>query len=234
MMIHMTAPFTEDPDTARLLDQAARGDVAATGELLERHRDRLTRMVRLRLDARVRARLGISDVIQEAWLEASQRIDDYFRNPEVPFYVWLRFITAQRVLTAHRRHIGAQGRAVGREQQLDVAGLSATSVSLAAELIGRDASPSRAANRAELRERVTEALEAMEPIDREVLALRHFEQLGNVDVARVLGIDTDAASKRYVRALRRLRVALGDVDLGQDSIERGSGKGGRGQRDVRA
>lgn len=216
----MSVRFTEDPETARLLDLAARGDVAATGELLEKHRDRLARMVRLRLDPRLRPRLGISDVLQEAWLEASQRIDEYFRNPDVPFYVWLRFITAQRVLTAHRRHIAAQGRDVGREQPLGGAGLSATSVAIAAELIGRGTTPSGIAAQSELREKLTAALESMEPIDREVLALRHFEQLSNSEVARVLGIDSDAASKRYVRALRRLRETLGDLDLGQDTAGR--------------
>ncbi len=210
----MSTPFAEEPETTRLLERVAGGDGAAAGALLDRHRDRLALMVRLRLDRRVRGRVGVSDVIQEVYLEASQRLDEYFRRPDVPFYIWLRFIAAQRVLMLHRRHIRAKGRAIGRERPLYAAtGAAATSVSLAAELVGRGTSPSRAAVREEVRERLAEALESMEPIDREVLALRHFEELSNVDSARVLGIETDAASKRYVRALRRLRAILAGLGL---------------------
>jgi RNA polymerase sigma-70 factor (ECF subfamily) len=224
----MSTPFSEEPETLRLLERAANGDSEAAGELLERHRDRLARMVRLRLDPRVRGRIGVSDVLQEAYLEASQRMDEYFHNPEVPFYLWLRFIAAQRVLMVHRRHIGAKGRAVGREQRLDAAVEPlASSVSIAAELIGRGTSPTRAAARAELRERLAEALESMEPIDREVLVLRHFEQLSNVNTASILGLNPDAASKRYVRALRRLRAILGELNLGQEQ------SGGNGERRAR-
>jgi len=220
----MSTPFSEEPETAHLLDLASGGDAAAAGILLDRHRDRLTRMVRLRLDRRVRGRVGVSDVIQEVHLEASQRLDEYLRSPKVPFYVWLRFIAAQRVLILHRRHIRAQGRAVGREEALEgVAGAAATSVSLAAELIGRETSPTRAAARAEMRERLAEALEAMEPIDREVLALRHFEELSNVDAARVLGLESDAASKRYVRALRRLKGILAGLGLRDEAGGRRGG-----------
>ena len=221
----MVTPFKEEPEASELLALAADGDSAAAGKLLNRYRARLTRMVRLRLDPRLRGRVGVSDVLQEAYLEAFERLEDYLKNPEVPFYVWLRFIAAQRVLTMHRRHIAAEGRAVGREQPL-AAVSAASSVAIAAELIGRELSPTGAAVRAELRQRLVEAFEGMEPIDREVLALRHFEQVSNVDAARILGLEPDASSKRYVRALRKLRHVLGPVDFGSSlSGRRDSGKG---------
>ncbi len=210
----MADPFTEEPEARELLGLAADGDGAAVGKLLDRYRARLTRMLRLRLDPRLRGRVGVSDVLQEAYLEAFERLQEYIRRPEVPFYVWLRFIASQRVLIVHRRHIGVKGRAVGREQSLH-ASAAASSACIAAELIGREVSPTGAAMRAELRQRLVDALESMEPIDREVLALRHFEQLSNVDTARILGLETDASSKRYVRALRRLREILGALNIGQ-------------------
>jgi RNA polymerase sigma-70 factor (ECF subfamily) len=225
----MATPFTEEPEASQLLELVAGGDTGAAGKLLNRYRARLTRMVRLRLDPRLRGRVGVSDVLQEAYLEAFERLDEYLKRPEVPFYVWLRFIASQRVRMVHRRHIAAEGRAVGREQPLDGVGV-ASSAAIAAELIGRELSPTGAAVRAELRQRLVDAFEAMEPIDREVLALRHFEQVTNVDAARILGLDPDASSKRYVRALRRLRQVIGPLNFGSSlspSRRKPSGKSGR-------
>jgi RNA polymerase sigma-70 factor (ECF subfamily) len=207
----MPTPFSEEPETARLLEIAAGGDSSAAGKLLEHHRDRLMRMVRMRMDPRIRGRIGVSDVLQEAYIEAYERIDDYLKRPEVPFYIWLRFIVTQRLLMVHRRHVRAKERAVVREQPLEAAaGPMASSIAIAVELIGRETSPTRAAERAETRQRLAEALESMEPMDREVLVLRHLEQVSNVEVARMLNLDTAAASKRYVRALRKLRDILGE------------------------
>src|SRR5262249_54538153 len=142
-------------------------------------------------------------------LEASARLADYTRKPDMPFFLWLRFLTGQRLLRVHRQHLGAEMRDVAREVSLYHGALpEATSAALAAQLLGRDTRPSEAAIRAERRIRLQEALNSMDPIDREVLALRHFEQLTNPEAARVLGLQESAAAKRYVRALKRLREIL--------------------------
>jgi RNA polymerase sigma-70 factor (ECF subfamily) len=127
----------------------------------------------------------------------------------MPFFLWLRFLTGQRLLRVHRQHLGAEKRDVGREVSLYRGALpEATSAALAAQLLGRDTRPSEAAIRAERQIRLQEALNSMDQIDREVLALRHFEHLTNGEVARVLGLQEAAAAKRYVRALKRLRQIL--------------------------
>jgi RNA polymerase sigma-70 factor (ECF subfamily) len=195
-------------ETARLLEQAARGDQRSWGLLLERHRDRLWRMVALRLDRRLRGRVDASDVLQEAYLDAFHRLADYLREPAMPFFLWLRFLVAQRLQEQHRRHLGAQARDAGREVALDDGLPGASSAALAAHLLGRLTPPSQAALRAERRALLQSALARLEPLDREVVALRHFEQLTNGEAARVLGIDKSAASKRYARALVRLKDVL--------------------------
>jgi RNA polymerase sigma-70 factor (ECF subfamily) len=166
-------------------------------------------MVALRLDRRLYGRIDPSDVIQEAQLEAAERLAEYLRNPTMPFFLWLRLITGQRLLALHRRHLGAQMRAAGREVSLDRRPLpQATSAALAAQLLGRLTRPSEAAVRAETRARLHEALDLMDPTDREVLTLRHFEQLSTTETAQELGISEEAAKKRHIRALKRLKVIL--------------------------
>jgi RNA polymerase sigma-70 factor (ECF subfamily) len=195
--------------TIRLIERAAQGESEPLGELLQKHRDRLQRMVGLRLDRRLRGRIDPSDVIQEASLEAASRLPEYVRNPTMPFFLWLRLITGQRLQILHRRHLGARMRDAGREVALCRGGLpEATSFALAAQLLGRDTRPSEAAMRAERKTRLQEALDSMDPLDREALALRHFEQLTNAEAAQVLGITPAAAGKRYLRALERLRETL--------------------------
>ena len=200
---------SEASETAGLLRRAAQGDQAAWGTLLVRSRDRLRRMVALRLDRRLQGRIDPSDIIQEAYIDASARLAEYARQPDMPFFLWLRFLTGQRLLRVHRQHLGAEMRDVAREVSLYRGALpAATSAALAAQLLGRDTRPSEAAVRAERSIRLQEALNSMEPLDREVLALRHFEQLSNGEAARVLGLQESAAAKRYVRALKRLRLIL--------------------------
>ena len=197
--------------TTRLIERAARGESEPLGELLQRHRDRLKRMVSLRLDRRLQGRIDPSDVIQEASLEAADRLSEYIRNPTMPFFLWLRLLTAQRLQILHRHHLGARMRDAGREvAQYRGALPEATSVALAAQLLGRDTRPSEAAVRAERKIRLLEALNSMDPLDRESLALRHFEQLTTAEAAEVLGITPAAAGKRYLRALERLREILTD------------------------
>jgi RNA polymerase sigma-70 factor (ECF subfamily) len=217
----MDMPKTgESDESEHLLRRAARGDRDALGALLERHRARLRRMVALRLDQRLRGRIDPSDVIQEAQLEAAGRLDDYLRDPAVPFFLWLRFLVGQRLAIVHRRHLGAEARDAGREVSIDRAALPrATSAALAAQLLGRDTRPSEALARAERKLRLREALEDMDPVDRELLALRHFEQLSNAEAARVLGLRESAASKRYIRALTKLKAILSAMPGGPGELE---------------
>src|SRR5262245_17219559 len=205
----MATERTHDPEeTVDLLRRAAQGDRHCLGRLLDRDRDRLRRMVALRLDHRLHGRIDPSDVIQEAQLEAAERLAEYLRNPTMPFFLWLRLITGQRLVALHRRHLGARMRDAGREVSIDRPLQQATSAALAAQLLGRLTGPSEAAVRAEIKARLHEALDGMDPTDREVLTLRHFEQLTTAETARELGISEEAAKKRHVRALKRLKEVL--------------------------
>jgi RNA polymerase sigma-70 factor (ECF subfamily) len=205
----MASPFVGNSSaTMRLIERAARGESKPLGELLQRHRDRLHRMVGLRLDRRLQGRIDPSDVIQDASVEAAARLPEYANNPTMPFFLWLRLLTGQRLQILHRRHLGAQMRDASREAGLHRGMPEATSLALAAQLLGRDTRPSEAAMRAERKIRLQQALSSMDPLDREALALRHFEQLTTAEAAQVLGITPAAAGKRYLRALERLRDIL--------------------------
>ncbi len=201
------AAARDDSDT--LLRRLLAGDAQAPAELFQHYRPRLRRMVRLRLDHRLRGRVDPSDVLQDAFLDVARRAPEYVADPALPVYLWLRLLTAQRLLMLHRRHLGTQMRDAGLEVSLGSGALPpASSASLAARLFDRLSTPSQAAVRAEMRRRLLEALDAMDPIDREVLTLRHFEELSNGEIAQVLGLRKAAASNRYVRALNRLREVL--------------------------
>jgi RNA polymerase sigma-70 factor (ECF subfamily) len=192
-----------------LLRRAAAGDRAALGKLLSHHRDRLRRMVALRLDGRLHGRLDPSDVVQDVFLEATAHLAEYAREPRMTFFLWLRGITGNKLLELHRRHLGTRMRDASQEVALYRGRLPATSsAALAAQLLGRETQPSEAAARAERKFLLQEALNGMDPIDREVLALRHFEQLSTAEAAAELGITEAAAAKRYVRALKRLKQIL--------------------------
>jgi len=199
----------DSSETDRLLQRAAQGDQQEWAALLARHRERLRRMVALRLDHRLQGRIDASDVIQEAYLEAWSRLADYLRNPTMPFFLWLRFLAGQKLVTLHRHHLGVEMRDPNREVSLYRGSLPETSsAALAAQLLGHDTRPSEAAVRAELKVRLQEVLNTMEALDREVLALRHFEQLTRSEIAQVLDISEAAVSKRYIRALKRLKQIL--------------------------
>jgi RNA polymerase sigma-70 factor (ECF subfamily) len=193
-------------DLGQLLQRAAAADPTAMGELFDLHRDRLRRMIQIRLDHRLQGRLDPSDVLQEAYLEFAEALPTYVNQPDVPFYLWLRAITGHKLHTLHRRHLGARMRDARREISLCRGALpEANSASLAAQLLGKLTTPSQACLRAELRIRIQEALNQMEALDREILALRHFEQLNNRETAEILGITDAAASIRFIRALRKLK-----------------------------
>jgi RNA polymerase sigma-70 factor (ECF subfamily) len=200
-----------DTDDALLpaLAAAAAGDAASWRELVGRHHGRLRRMVALRLDPRLRGRVDPSDVLQETYLDAARRLDDYLRDRPLPFFLWLRQLAGTRLAKLNRYHFRAARRDARREVPLFAGGVpGASSVALADQLLASGSRPSETAARGELRERLLDALEQMDPLDREVLALRHFEQLTNSETARALGLTSGAASKRYVRALEKLRALL--------------------------
>ena len=183
------------------------GGEQALVEVFSKHREQLLKMVDFRLDRRLYGRVDASDVLQDAYLEISRRIADFLNEPMVSFFVWARQITWQTLLMTHRRHLGVQKRNVGQEVRLHGVA-NATSVSLAAQLVAHMTSPSQAAIREERYAQLHDALNEMDEIDREVLALRHFEHLSNNEVAQVLGIQKTAASNRYIRALKRLKELL--------------------------
>jgi RNA polymerase sigma-70 factor (ECF subfamily) len=205
--------MTTDPsDNEALLGRARAGDCAALAELFQRHRGRLEQMVRLRLDRRLQGRLDPADVLQEAYLDVARRFPEYAAAPALPFFLWLRLLTGQRLVDLHRQHLGAKMRDAGLEVSLHRGDLPrASSASLAELLLGRLTSASRAAIRAETQRQVQEALNAMDPVDREVLVLRHFEMLSNEETAQVLGLRPSAASNRHIRALKRLKEIMAQV-----------------------
>ena len=209
MMAPMVEPPSNNSEIQQLVELAAHGDDGAFEQLMSAHRARLKQMVALRLDRRLQGRVDPSDVIQESFIDAARRLPEYARNPSMPFFLWLRFLTGQRLMEQHRRHLGAKARDAGREISLYQGAFPETTTAhLAAHLLGKLSSPSQAAIRIEQKIRLQEALDLLEPIDREILALRHFEQLTNGEAAEVLGLDKSAASKRYARALIRLKDVL--------------------------
>ena len=203
------ATMSESDDDLRLVRRAAEGDAAAAGEALVRHRARLRRMVDARLDRRVRGRVDPSDVLQDGFADALARLPGYLADPKLPLFLWLRLVVGERLAKVHRDHLGARARDAGREVSLYRGPMpAASSAALAAHLLGKETSPTQAAVRAERLVRLQEALNALDPLDREVLSLRHFEELTHAEAARVLDVGEAAAAKRYVRALRRLRDVL--------------------------
>jgi RNA polymerase sigma-70 factor (ECF subfamily) len=206
-------------ETTDFLARARAGDPKALDEVFVKHRDRLRRMVEMRLDWRLRARIDASDVIQDAYLEVASRLAEYLQNPRLPLFLWLRLVVGERLTTLHRHHLGTRMRDAGREVSLFQGALpAASSAALAAQLLGQQTSPTQAAVRAERMLRIQEALNTLDPLDREVLALRHFEQLTRAEAAQALGIEEAAAAKRYLRALKRLKELLAGMPGGLDAI----------------
>ena len=199
-----------DPtDTEQLVEKLRGGDRQALTDLFQRHRDRLRRMVELRMDPRLQSRVDASDVLQDAFLDVAARLDSYLQGTELSAFLWLRLVVGERLAICHRRHLGTRMRDAGQEVSLYRDPLpQASSAALASMLLGRLTSPSRAALRAERVLQVQEALNELDPLDREVVALRSFEQLSRAETAQVLGISDGAAAQRYIRALKRLKAIL--------------------------
>ncbi|QEG21440.1 sigma-70 family RNA polymerase sigma factor [Mariniblastus fucicola] len=180
----------------------------AFNEILCRHRDRLKRMVGLRMNQKLQGRLDASDVIQDTFVEASRALEGYLDNPKISVFMWLRRLAGEKLIQAHRKHLGAEKRTANREQPMFAGVPAATSQVVAIQLSGKLTSPSNAAQKREDKDELMDALDQMGEIDREILMLRHFEQLSNHETAEVVGISYEAVKKRYIRALDKLRTIM--------------------------
>lgn len=208
----MAAMMKDPGESDKLIGRLRGGDLHALADAFSQYREQLRRMVALRLDPRLNSRLSPSDILQEAYIDALKRVPHFLRKPDMTMIGWLRWIVDQRLVEVHRHHLGAQRRDASQEVAATRTGSDGGSVrSLAAYLAGHLTSPSQAALRNESLALLEEALNGLEPVDREILTLRHFEELSNNEVAEVLGIQRAAASKRYVRALARLKASLAHV-----------------------
>lgn len=199
--------------TNALLVAAKSGDDEAVGQLLDRHRAAVRRLVELRLDRKVQRRVDVSDVVQEVMFEASGRLDRYLQDPAMAFHLWIRQIAWDRIIDTYRRHRVSAKRNMDREQPMSVPmGGDQSSIQLIAQLRDPAMTPATAATQAELSRNVEAAIDRLGDQDREVILMRHFEHLSNQEIAEVLGLNPPAASMRYLRALRRLRQLLQDAD----------------------
>ena len=197
-----------EPDTEELIERAGHGDATALQELLVKHRDRLRKMVAVRLDRRVAARVDASDVVQEAMADAARHFDEYLRTRPLPFSAWLRQLAWERLVKLHRHHVRAQKRSVRREEDQSMPLPEDSVLRLARRLLASGTSPSQALIRDEQRHRLTVALEQLAPHDREILVMRNLEQLPIAEIAAVLGLTEGAVKVRHLRALQRLRIVL--------------------------
>jgi len=202
-------PETEVTD--ELLSHARGGDADAVNRLLERHRNSVKRMVQLRLDQRIQQRVDVSDVVQDVFIEASRRLQDYLKTPPMSFHLWLRQIALDRIIDAHRRHRGSAKRSVDRERAMIAPGADDHStMELAAQLRDPELTPAAAATQKEMTKIVEAAIAKLEDPDCEIIMMRHYEQLSNQEVAQALELSEPAASMRYLRAMRRLRELLAE------------------------
>jgi RNA polymerase sigma-70 factor, ECF subfamily len=201
--------WPEKSITQELLLGVQQGDGSAVNRLLDRHRQALRRMVQLRLDQKIQARVDVSDVVQDVLVEASRRLPQYLENPVMSFHLWVRQIAKDRIIDAHRRHRASAKRSVDREQPLAVPAASDRSTyELAAQIRDRELTPAAAATRQEMAELVERAMGRLNEQDCEIIIMRHYEQLSNMEIAEALGLTEPAASMRYLRAVRRLRELL--------------------------
>jgi RNA polymerase sigma-70 factor (ECF subfamily) len=205
--------WPEQPQVDPLLEEARHGQAEAVERLLTDHREPLRRLIGVRLDPALAARVDASDIVQEVLLEAHRRLPDYLKNPAMPFHLWLRHIAKDHIIDAHRRHRQAQRRSLDREQPIVPSVLADhSSYELAGQLVDPELTPASEAMRREMQRRLDAAIAVLDEDDREILLLRHREQLANQEVARALGLSEAAASMRYLRAVRRLREILMPTD----------------------
>ena len=192
--------------TEELLFQAEAGDESAVNQLMERYRNSLRQLVRIRLDKKIQRRVGVSDVVQDVLVEANRRFQRYLDNPVMPFHLWLRQIARDRIIDAHRRHRCSARRSVDREQAMfSPPGHDQSSLQLASILKDARLTPAAVAIQNEMARRVEQSLTELEEKDCEIIVMRHYEMLTNQEVAAVLDLTEPAASMRYLRAIRRLK-----------------------------
>lgn len=204
-------PWPNSEETQELLASAVGGEPAAVNQLLERHRAALRRMIELRMDPVLKRRVDASDIVQDVLIDANRRLAEYARQQKLPFHVWLRHMARDRLIDSHRRHRGAARRSVDREQPLHAAAHGQESaVDLAMLIRDGQLTPAAAATQRELEARFASAVQTLDETDREVILMRHFELLGNQEVAQALGLSEPAAGMRYLRAMRRLRAILAE------------------------
>jgi RNA polymerase sigma-70 factor (ECF subfamily) len=216
----MASAMATDPESLdELIRRAREGDPQAQATLFSHFRERLRRMIHLRLDRRLTGRVDSSDVLQDVYLEAQDRLKSGGADPNLPYFLWLRLVTGQKLVDIHRHHLGTRMRDAGMEVSLHRGAMpAASSASLAAQLLGTITSATQAAIRAEHRLIVQDALNGLDPIDREILVLRHFEHLSNDEAALALGLKRSAASQRYIRALKRLKEVLSTIPELRDEL----------------
>ncbi len=196
-----------DKQPTQWLSGLAKGESNALSQCFLECRPRLARIAGFRLNPRLSTRIDIDDILQETFLAAAKRIEYCDCSSKETAFVWLRLILRQTLIDIHRKHVETAGRDVQREVRADRTD-PGTSGCIAGHLIAQVSSPSKAIKRVEMSDQLTHALNQMEPTDREVLALRHFEELSNTEVAEVLNISIKAASIRYVRALKKLKTIM--------------------------
>jgi len=202
--------WPENEKTQELLSGAKRGDDEAINHLMERHRDALRRMVQRRLDQKIQRRVDVSDVVQEVLVEASRRLQVYLENPVMSFRLWLRQIARDRIIDAHRRHRASARRSVDREQAMVARSPDESTINLAAQIYDREITPAAAATQHEICEIVESVISQLADQDREIIEMRHYEQLSNQEIAQALNLTEPAASMRYLRAVRKLREMLNE------------------------
>jgi RNA polymerase sigma-70 factor, ECF subfamily len=206
----MTNSIWPDGDvTAELLVNVRGGESLAVEQLMDRHRNSLRRMIQLRLDQRLMQRMDVSDVIQDVLMEANRRLKDYLANPVIPFHLWIRQIAKDRIIDAHRRHRVSAKRSIDREQPQSGKGPpDQSTMELANQFRDQALTPAAAATQRELAEQIESAVQLLRENDREIILMRHYEQLNNQEIAQSLGLTEPAASMRYLRALKRLREVI--------------------------
>ena len=207
--------WPKDDKTEMLLEAARRGDADAVNTLLERHRKSIRRLIELRLDRKVQRRVDVSDVVQDVMVEASGRLGKYLDDPAMAFHLWLRQIAWDHMIDTYRRHRVSAKRNMDREQPMAATGPDESSVDLAIQLSDPNLTPAAIATQREIAEKVEAAISQLDERDQEIVLMRHYEHLSNLEIAEVLGLNPPAASMRYLRAVRRLRQVLADEDREQ-------------------
>lgn len=205
--------WPEQQQTEELLVLAKDGDQVAVNQLMERHRDALRHLVRMRLDQKIQRRVDVSDVVQDVLIEANRRLGRYMDNPVLSFRLWLRQIARDRIIDAHRRHRVSAKRSVDREQALaSPRGYDQSSIHLASLLGDNKLTPAANALQIEMARKVEAAITQLDERDCEIVIMRHYEHLSNQEIAQALELTEPAASMRYLRAIRRLKAILQDAN----------------------